>query len=391
MIKLIKSTFYKEAETKQKLSKFIATAKWLSFGPECLKFERGFAAYQERKHCVFFNSGSMANLALIQALLNLGWLKKNHSVGFSALTWPTNVMPLIQLGLKPIPIDVELETLNVSGKKLATILKKSGLKAFFITNLLGFCDDIDKIKNICKKEKIILIEDNCEALGTVYKDKKLGNYGLASTFSFFVGHHLSTIEGGAVCTDDSRLASMLRLVRAHGWDRNLETHNQAELRKKNDINDCYARYTFYDLSYNLRPTEIGAFIGNTQLKHIRETTKKRRDNFVKIAKVVYKNTDKYYPIKFDHIGFLSNFAVPIICRSIKIRNDLLIECEGIVEVRPVVGGDITRQPFFRKYLPGHAKNFKNTNAELIHKQGFYVGNNPDYTKKDIDTIISVLS
>src|SRR3989344_9620202 len=204
IIKLIKSTFYKEKETKAQLMSFISSSKQLSFGRECIKFEENFARHQGRKFSVFFNSGSFANLALVQALLNLGWLKRGDRTGFSALTWPTNVMPLIQLGLEPIPIDVELDTLNVSGKKLATILKKSGLKAFFITNLLGFCDDIDKIKNICKKEKIILIEDNCEALGTVYKDKKLGNYGLASTFSFFVGHHLSTIEGGAVCTDDSR-------------------------------------------------------------------------------------------------------------------------------------------------------------------------------------------
>lgn len=391
MIKLIKSTFYKEKETKRALTKFINKTEWLSFGPECRKFENNFAAYQGRKHCVFFNSGSMANLALIQALLNLGWLKKDSNVGFSALTWSTNVMPLIQLGLGLVPIDVELETLNMSSNKLNQALKKQRLKAVFITNLLGFCDDIDKIKKLCDKNGIILIEDNCEALGTIYGGKKLGNFGLASTFSFFVGHHMSTVEGGAICTDNSQLANMLRLVRAHGWDRNLDQINQEKLRKKHGINKFYARYTFYDLSYNLRPTEINAFIGNSQLKYLDEMLVKRNKNFIKIAGALYKHTDKYYPIKFDHMDFHSNFAVPVVCRSIKIRDNLLQKCEGKIEVRPIVGGDITQQPFFRKYLPHHTKNFRNTNAELVHRQGFYVGNNPEYTKKEVNTIISILS
>ena len=391
MIKLIKSTFYKEEQTKRELGRFIVASKWLSLGPQCLKFENNFAAYQGRKHCIFFNSGSFANLALIQALLNLGWLKSGEGVGFSAVTWSTNVMPLIQLGLKPLPVDIELDTLNVSSKKLLTALKTSTPKAFFVTNLLGFCDDIDEIKRICEKEKIILIEDNCEALGTIYKNKKLGNYGLASTFSFFVGHHMSTIEGGAVCTDNNELAAMLRMVRAHGWDRNLDAKDQKKLRGAHGINDFYARYTFYDLSYNLRPTEINAFVGNVQLKYIDEANKKRRDNFLRVAKVIYKNTDKYYPIKFKHIDFLSNFAMPLVCRSVKIRDELLKKCENKVEVRPIVGGDITKQPFFQKYQPDHSKSFKNTNAELIHRQGFYVGNNPDYTKKELGAIISLLS
>jgi CDP-6-deoxy-D-xylo-4-hexulose-3-dehydrase len=108
---------------------------------------------------------------MLQALLNLGKLKKNDMVGFSALTWSTNTMPIIQLGFKAIPIDIELNTLNISSKKVLEILKKYPLKALFITNLLGFCDDIDEIKKICKEKKIILLEDNCESLGTIYKDK----------------------------------------------------------------------------------------------------------------------------------------------------------------------------------------------------------------------------
>jgi len=231
MIKLIKNTFFNEEETKKKLCTFITNAKQLSIGPECQKFEKKFATYQGRKHCVFFNSGSSANLAVIQTLLNLDRIQKNDIAAFSALTWATNPMPLIQLGLKAIPIDVEINTLNVSSKKLEDIINRYPLKLFFITNLLGFCSDIDKIRKVCNKNNVILIEDNCESLGTVYKGTKLGNFGLASTFSFFVGHHMSTIEGGAVCTDDAEVALMLKLVRAHGWDRNLDEANQNKLQK----------------------------------------------------------------------------------------------------------------------------------------------------------------
>src|SRR3990167_10721886 len=208
MINLIKSTFYNEKVVKKELAEFILKADKLSIGAECKKFERKFSKYQGRKYCVFVNSGSSANLALIQALLNLGKIKKNDLVGFSALTWSTNVMPLIQLGLRAVPVDIELDTLNVSSKTLMRTLKKHPIKMLFLTNLLGFCDDIDEIRRVCKEKKIVFIEDNCESLGTVYKEKKLGNYGLASTFSFYVGHHMSTIEGGAICTDNQGLQTM---------------------------------------------------------------------------------------------------------------------------------------------------------------------------------------
>ena len=301
MIKLVKSTFYKEKITKQKLNDFIKKSDQLSFGQECEKFEKKFAKYQGRKHCIFVNSGSSANLALIQTLINSGKIKKGDNVGFSALTWSTNVMPLIQLGLIPVPIDVEIDTLNISSRKLLNTLKERKLKGLFITNALGFCGDIDKIKEICNKEKIILIEDNCESLGTSYKGNKLGNFGMASTFSFYVGHHMSTIEGGAICTDNAELSAQLRIVRAHGWDRNLTEKRQTKMRDKFKVNSTfYSRYTFYDLGYNLRPTEINGFIGNVQIDFLNEIIKKRNRNFLRISKKLYKNK-KYYPIKFDHI------------------------------------------------------------------------------------------
>lgn len=392
MIPLIKSTFYKEEDTKRKLCDFIMKSNKLSIGEECRKFENTFAKYQGRKYCVMVNSGSSANLALVQALLNLGRIKKGDRVGFSVLTWATNVMPLIQLGLDAVPIDVELDTLNASSSTLKEVLKKGKISMLFLTNLLGFCDDIDIIKSICKSEKIILIEDNCESLGTVYKGTKLGNFGLASTFSFYVGHHMSTIEGGAVCTDDEELGTMFHLVRAHGWDRNLTENKQLEIRSKYNVNSTfYSRYTFYDLGYNLRTTEINGFLGNNQLKYLDEILKKRKINFLKMGPPIYAQMDRFYPIKYDHLDFVSNFAVPVICKTQKIRDQFVEKCKNTLEIRPIVGGDMVEQPFFKKYMSQYIDYSSILTARLVHKQGLYFGNNPELTNKEMEQIINIFT
>lgn len=391
MIKLIKSTFYNEKDTISKLIQFIKKARILSFSKECEKFEKNFSKWQGRKFCVFLNSGSSANLAITQVLLNLGKIEKGNYVGFSALTWSTNVMPLIQMGLQPVPVDIELSTLNISRKKLETVTKKYNIKILFITNLLGFCDDIDEIKKFCEEKEILLVEDNCESLGTMYKKVKLGNYGLAGTFSFYVGHHLSTIEGGAVCTDDEQVANMLKIVRAHGWDRNLSFASKKAIRTTFKIDSTfYSRYTFYDLGFNMRPTEITGFIGNTQLKYIDEIISKRKENFIKIAKSLYTLSDRFYPIEYRHIDLVSNFAFPLVCKSRKIRNAFVKKCKNNIEIRPIVGGAVSSQPFFKKHIE-RAGNFHCENAQLVHEQGFYFGNNPDLTSNEIERIIKFFS
>lgn len=391
MIKLIKSTFFNETSTKKKLCKFISEATQLSFGEQCQLFEKNFSKWQGRKEAIFVNSGSSANLAILQALLNLGRLKKGDKVGFSALTWSTNAMPLIQLGLKAVPIDIELDTLNISSQKVKETLKKHQLKAIFITNLLGFCDDIEIIEKIAENKGILMLEDNCESMGTIYRGKKLGNYSLASTFSFYVGHHMSTIEGGAVCTDDKELATMIRLVRAHGWDRNLAPKDQVFIRNKFKINsEFYSRYTFYDLGYNFRPTEINGFIGNIQLNYIDQVCAKRAENFKYFSSIINGNSEKYFPIKTNHIKFISNFAVPVVCKTTEIRDELVKKCANKIEIRPIVGGDMTRQPFFSKYMPNsYTKDFVKSNAEIAHNQGLYFANNPELTKSELKIIASV--
>lgn len=385
MIKLIKSTFYHEAETKQQLVDFITNAPTLSMGEQCKRFEEAFAKVQQSQQAVFVSSGSAANLVLIQALLNLGVFSPGDKIGFSVLTWATNIMPLIQLGLVPVAIDCELDTLNISPEILKPHLPD--IKGLFLTNVLGFADDIATIKALCAKHKIVLLEDNCESLGSKVAGTLLGNFGLASTFSFYVGHHMSTIEGGMICTDEPELADMLRMVRAHGWDRNLAFEKQTKLRQQYAIDDFFARYTFYDLAYNARPSEINGLLGNIQLIYLDEIIQKRVANF-QAFHTAAKANDDFLPLNVDHMDIVSNFAMPIIGKdeavSTKYRKRFE---ENEVEIRPIIAGDMTKQPFYVKYVtgPSHCPN-----ATFIHRHGFYFGNNPEMTEDEIDTLTGLL-
>lgn len=387
-IKLIKSSFYNEKETKIKLCDFIMWAEQFSIWKYCNQFEQDYANWQNRKYCVFFNSGSSANLALIQAMLNLWKLKLWDKVWFSSLTWATNVMPLIQLWLEAIPVDVELNTLNVSLNIFKKQVEKHEIKAFFITNLLWFCDDIDEIEKYCNENNILLLEDNCESMWTVYKWKKLWNYSIASTFSTFVWHHMSTIEWWMVCTDDKELYIMLNMVRAHGWDRNLPTEIQNEIREKKWVDKSfYSKYTFYTLWYNLRPNEITWFLGCEQVKFLDEIVEKRIINFKEFVNWVNLNND-FYSLKYDHIEKLSNFAIPIICKSKEILEKYInIFTKNWIEIRPIVWWDLTQQLFWKDL---YWENKNQTNAKLIHKQWFYFWNSPEYTKEEVNLIIDSL-
>lgn len=385
MIKLIKSSFYNEAATKKALAEFILNEEILSMNKECKKFEESFAAKQGRKHAVYVSNGSVANLLLIQALLNLGVFKKGDRIGFSALTWPTNVMPLIQLGLEPVAIDCRLETLNVSPENIQPYL--NDIKGLFLTNVLGFADDIAGLKELCDANNIVLIEDNCESLGSSVNGKLLGNFGLASTFSFFVGHHMSTIEGGMICTDDDDLCDALVMARAHGWDRNVSPEKQSELRQKANITDFYAKYTFYDIASNFRPTEINGFIGNTQMPYWDEIVGKRVDNFRRFNEAAAKNDD-FYQYDLSHMDIVSNFAMPIICKTPELVEKYRAKFAAAdVEIRPVIAGNMTKQPFYQKYVSDTAPR---PNSDLVHENGFYFGNNPEMTTEEIDLLCSLL-
>ena len=389
MIPLIKSTFFHEKETKEELCKFIKSAKKLSMDKVTSDFEEAFSKYQGRKYSVFYNSGSSANLALIQALVNMGRLKQGDNIGFSALTWATNLMPLIQLGLNPIPIDVSLTNLNVTSEELKKVLLKNKIKCLFITNLLGFCGDINKISKICMNEGIIFIEDNCESLGSVCNGKKLGNFGLASTFSFFVGHHISTIEGGMVCTDDMELYDDLIMVRAHGWTRNVSKNKKESLMKKYTVDNFHDMYTFYVISYNFRPTEINSFLGLHQLSYLNKMNDIRQSNFKLFSEHVAKNPD-FCILDVSHMDFVSNFAYPLISKNAKMLDHYKKKFLGNCEIRPIIGGSMLEQPFFKEYLTSKNIAFDCPNSKKIHENGFYFPNNPELTEDEKNLIIGLL-
>ena len=384
----MKHAFLNEFETKKALADFILKTDKLSMDRKCIEFEIEFSKMQGRKFGVLFNSGGSANLAILQALRNMGKIKNGSKIGFSALTWSTNVMPIIQLGFEPVPIDCEINTLNVSSRKLIERINKTHLHAFFLTNALGFVDDIENIRDICFEKKIILLEDNCESLGTEVTFGKTGNFGLCSSFSFFVAHHMSTIEGGMVCCDDSEFVEMLKIVRANGWDRNLSSEQQKKWRKRFNIkSEFLAKYSFYELGYNLRPTEITGFLGLYQLQFLDENIKKREENYKKIEQVIITNNDFIY-LKHDHIKRLSTFAIPIVCKSPKLRNYYLSQFSGAgIEVRPMIAGNMQNQPFYKKYVN---TIYNLDGADFIHGCGFYCGNYPDLSENDLETISSCL-
>jgi CDP-6-deoxy-D-xylo-4-hexulose-3-dehydrase len=384
----MKNAFLNEYETRQALSEFILQAPRLSMDVRCSEFQQAFAGFQQQKEAVLFNSGGSANLAMLQALKNLGRLKEGDKIGFSALTWSTNTMPIIQMGMEPVPVDCEPRTLNAMSGSLLERLGSVDLKAFFITNALGFAGDLHLIRDICRERKIILIEDNCECLGTELSGGKTGTFGVASSFSFFVAHHMSTVEGGMVCTDDSELAEMLTIVRANGWDRNLGSEQRHKWRQRFDVkNEFDAKYTFYDLGYNLRPTEITGFLGLYQLQFLEENINQREANHRKLEDVVKQNPD-LIGLDSSHIKRLSSFAFPVLCKTPELRDKYFAQFSGAgVEIRPMIAGNMQRQPFYKKYvkvaydLPG---------TEFIHQCGFYFGNYSELTKADMETLSSCL-
>lgn len=366
---------------------FIMKADKLSMGDQCREYEKSFAQKQNRKHGVFVSSGSMANLVLLQALLNKALIKTGDKVGVSALTWATNIMPVIQLGLQPVVIDCEVANLNVSAAGLKKILETHSLKAFFITHVLGFSADITSIAALCEANGVLLLEDTCESLGSKVDEKLLGNFGIGSTFSSFVGHHFSTIEGGMICVDDDGLYEALVMARAHGWNRNLSSERQEEMRKQHNVDIFFDKYTFYDLAYNARPTEIQGFIGNFVVRYWDEIVGRREENFKKFHEATLKNPD-IIPLELEHMSLISNFSMPVIFKTKESFNEYRDKFEkNDVEIRPIIAGDMTQQPFFRKYVSEYDPC---PNARFVHENGFYFGNNPDLTEDEVNFLCDLL-
>jgi len=364
------------------LIKWLKTTPILTKKDRTAEFEKSFARWLGTKYAVFVNSGSSANLAAMYSLIQTNKLK-NKKIIVPAISWATTVAPAIQLGLQPIMCDCNMNDLGLDIEHLEKIIKKEQPSLLILVHVLGFsCNNIEYIQRLCKKNNIRLIEDTCESIGSSFNNKKLGTFGDFSTFSFFFGHHFSTIEGGMVCTNDREIYNLITSIRSHGWDRDLEPSVQQKLRKKYNINDFNALYTFYYPGFNIRSTDLQAKIGLIQLNKLDKIIETRNKNY----EYYHKNiTNPYWKINPLSENFVSNFCYPIITPN----KDRLVKAlrNSGVECRPLICGSIGQQPFWynlygKTSLP---------NADVIHTKGLYVPNHCSLSKKDLDHVIKIVN
>ena len=257
-IKLVKDTI--DDKDINMLIEWLKTNPKLTKGPITIEFEKKWSEWLGVKYSVFVNSGSSANLASIYSLLLSGRLR-NKKIVVPAVSWVTTVTPIIQLGLTPIMCDCDMDNLGLDVNHLKQIIEEETPSAIILVHVLGFPNHMDEIIKLCKEKNILLVEDTCESMGSEYNNKKLGTIGDLSTFSFYFGHHMSTIEGGMISTDDEELYHILLSIRSHGWDRDLPEEKQLMLRNKHNVDKFRSLYTFYYPGFNLRSTDLQAFIG----------------------------------------------------------------------------------------------------------------------------------
>lgn len=381
-ISLVNDTISKEDI--QKLSEWLYTNPRLTKGEKTIEFENNWSKWQGRKYSVFVNSGSSANLAMIYSLI-LSKKLKNKKIIVPAVSWVTTVSPVIQLGLKPILCDADKKTLGVDTIHLENLFKTEKPAGLIIVHVLGFPNDIEQIKYLCNKYDVILLEDSCESIGSTYDGIKTGNFGLMSSFSTYYGHHFSTIEGGIITTDDEDLYHILLSIRSHGWDRDLPKSEQIKLRKQEKITDFRALYTFYYPGFNLRSTDLQAFIGIEQLKRLDDIVIKRNKNF-KLYQSLIKN-DYWKIIDFKNC-FISNFAYPIIAHKNKFENLVKELYDNSIETRPLVCGSIAEQPFWKKT---NNKKTLTQFASIVHNQGLYLPNNLQINEAEIKFICNIVN
>jgi len=333
------------------------------------------------KYSVFVNSGSSSILLTLAALKELGKLNSNKII-VPSLSWATDVSSPMLLGLDPIMCDCNLEDLSCDLDHLEKLFQHHNPSALILVSPLGLVPKMKSILKLCEKYNVLLLEDVCESMGSKYKDKYLGTFGLASFFSMYFGHHLSTIEGGFINTDDEDLYHMLLMMRSHGWDRDLPTWKQKELRNQHSCSDFDALYNFYTPGFNLRATDLQAFIGIRAIDKLDSFCKVRNKNFLTYLGSLEGNLLK---IKNRKHNFISNFAMPIVNKN---RNKIVKKLtQRKIEVRPLIAGNMASKPMWVKKYP----KVSLPNCELIEKYGFYVPNHQHLTKKDITKITSLIN
>jgi len=364
------------------LINFIKTTKRFTQFTRVREFETAFSKWQGCNHSVFVNSGSSANLILVSAAKEMYKWSDGDEVIVPSVTWTTTVTPIIQLGLKPVFVDINLEDLAVDYNKINKLITNK-TKAIFVAHLLGFPASIDKLKKIIKNKNIIILEDCCETQGGNINGIKVGNYGLAGTFSFYWGHHMTTVEGGMICTNNKLLYELLLLKRSHGLARELPKESHFNIKKK--YPDIDFNFLFLTDGFNVRNTEFQAVLGIEQLKRIDEYIKIRNQNYQSFLNECknYKN----YLITIDKLG-ISSFVLPFFFKIKKYKNNFqeIIKDAGI-ESRPLISGNLLRQPFLSKYF----FNGEFVNSEFIHENAFYIGNNQFVNKTRLHKLFEIMN
>ncbi len=351
-----------------------------------IQFEKNWSRWLGTKYSVFVNSGSSANLLTLQTLKII---YGKGEVIVPPLTWVSDIASVIQNGFKPIFADINPRTLCMDENE---IIKKitHKTKAVFITHVQGFNGLSKNLLKILKQKKIILLEDVCESHGALFNKKKLGSFGLISNFSFYYAHHMSTIEGGMICTDNKKIYEILRVLRSHGMLR--ECGNPKYENKIINRNPKLSpKFIFLYPAYNLRNTEIPAVIGINQLKRLDKNNISRTKNF----KIFLKNlNNNFYRTDFELKGS-SNYAFPLVLKKANFKNRELLE--NVMKINKIEfrrgnagGGNQLRQPYLKKYIKGiNLKNFKE--VDHIHFFGYYIGNYPKLKKNKILKICKILN
>jgi CDP-4-dehydro-6-deoxyglucose reductase, E1 len=365
------------------LISWLKTYPRLTKGNITAQFENQFAQWMGSSYAVFVNSGSSANLLMLYALKITERLK-NNKIAVPALSWATDVSPVIQLNMVPLLVDCNLENLAIDLSHLEKIFQTENPAALILVSVLGLSPDMEKIINLCKKYNVILLEDNCESQGTMYGNKKLGTFGAMSSFSTYFGHIMSTIEGGIITTDDEELYTTLLQLRSHGWSRDLPTNKKELLRNQWNVDEFSELYTFYIPGFNVRSTDLQAYLGVEQLKKVDSSISKRNKNF-KLFEELLKNK-VWFPLEVQN-SFTASFCIPVVTNTEEQKKHLIkLLQEYGVECRPLISGSMGTQPFYKKIygetiLP---------NCSIVDTRGLYIPNHQNLLDVEIELMANLV-
>ena len=374
----------------ESLRKFLKKKQILTQSINVKHFEKKWSEWLGVKYSVFVNSGSSANYISISTLKILKQKNnKKNEIIVPTLTWISDVVSVINNGFKPIFTDINHANLSIDENEIYSKCNKNTL-AVFLTHAQGFNGLSDKLINFLRKKKIILLEDVCESHGATYKNKKLGTFGLISNFSFYYAHHLSTIEGGMICTNNKKIYEIARMLRSHGMIRESDNVNyEKKMIKKHS--DLSPKFIFPYAGFNMRSTELSAVLGLNQLKRLDKNNKRRRYNF----EIFLKNLDKNIFFTDFQIEGNSNYAFPIILKKknflFRAKFENLLKKNNIEFRRGNAGGgNQMRQPYIQNYIKNQ-KLIKFPNVEHVHFFGYYIGNYPSLSKTKIIKICKILN